>query len=225
MIGEKYNRWTTISEPYKKDGDKHSRNFVLCRCDCGTIRELRVDQLKSNTSKSCGCWKREVAAKHLRELTQKHNTYKECGDIIQIIDSKDNVIIIDKDDFDKVKDKYFYIAANGYAFCGRGRIRLHRLLMGFPDKKYVVDHINGSPADNRKCNLRICTQKDNARNTSKGMNVQQCSTGSWVAKIMVDGKSRYLGRYKTKEEALKAKADALEKYFGDFSPTRRNEVK
>lgn len=40
---------------------------------------------------------------------------------------------------------------------------LHRLIMSCPPDK-VVDHINGNPLDNRKCNLRICTHKENCLN-------------------------------------------------------------
>ena len=40
---------------------------------------------------------------------------------------------------------------------------LHRWLTNCPEDK-VVDHINGNPLDNRRCNLRICTQKENSNN-------------------------------------------------------------
>ena len=49
--GEKYNRWTIIEEVEKKKG----KRYFLCRCDCGTIREVRFIALRSGGSKSCGC--------------------------------------------------------------------------------------------------------------------------------------------------------------------------
>ncbi|HMD55018.1 MAG TPA: AP2 domain-containing protein, partial [Phycisphaerae bacterium] len=39
----------------------------------------------------------------------------------------------------------------------------------------------------------------------------------WMAQIMVDRKSIYLGLYQTPEEAHEAYAIAAKKYFGDFS--------
>lgn len=43
---------------------------------------------------------------------------------------------------------------------------LHRMLMGFPKEK-VVDHIDRNPLNNKRNNLRICTNEENSRNRSK----------------------------------------------------------
>lgn len=56
-----------------------------------------------------------------------------------------------------------------YAFCTRkvnGKyksIRMHRLIMDPPDGM-VVDHINGDKLDNRRENLRVVSQRENAIN-------------------------------------------------------------
>lgn len=46
--GDRYGKWTLIEPVYK--GRKWK-----CKCDCGTIREVRTDVLRSNKSLSCGC--------------------------------------------------------------------------------------------------------------------------------------------------------------------------
>ena len=89
----------------------------------------------------------------------------------------------------------------------------------------MVDHINGDTLDNRKCNLRICTQADNMknqkkhiRNTSgyKGVSWNKKSK-AWEVSITQNGKRHYLGMYKDKEEAIKVRKEAEEKYFGEYN--------
>ena len=61
MIGNKYERWTVI-------GEKHSvrrKQLCLCRCECGTERLVRVDDLLDGSSQSCGCLIRD--RKHTEE--------------------------------------------------------------------------------------------------------------------------------------------------------------
>lgn len=74
-----------------------------------------------------------------------------------------------------------------------------------------VDHINHDRYDNRFCNLRAVSHLENCRNESKKINNTSGYTGvtwhkrakKWLAQIMVQGKNRYLGLYKDKEEALR----------------------
>lgn len=89
----------------------------------------------------------------------------------------------------------------------------------------VIDHKNRNAGDNRLSNLRLCTQKQNARNRSQQRNNSSGHPGvylfgtierPWRARIHVDGKHIHLGLFATKAEAVAARSDAERYYFGDF---------
>ena len=109
-----------------------------------------------------------------------------------------------------------------------GVIQLHRFLLNISkdkNNKLVVDHINGDTLDNRKCNLRICTNQQNTMNSMIGKNNTSGITGvywdksrsKWEVEIMLNRKKIHLGRYGNKEDAIKARKLGEEKYFGEYA--------
>lgn len=85
------------------------------------------------------------------------------------------------------------------------RVHLHRLLTDCP-KNMIVDHIDGNGLNNKKQNLRICTQKENSinRHNSKTVGVRYVKRNDfWIACIKFKRKLKYLGYYRTQEEAIK----------------------
>ena len=99
--------------------------------------------------------------------------------------------------------------------------RFHRVIMDCP-KGMVVDHINRDVTDNRKCNLRVTTQKSNSRNkesqTGKYKGVSWSNHAKkWRSVINVEGKPIHLGYYKTELEAAIAYNDAVEIYFDEYA--------
>lgn len=58
-------RLTVISEAPSRPGGKGPKRYVLCKCICGVVKEIREDTLKTRT-KSCGCLIREVAAERAK---------------------------------------------------------------------------------------------------------------------------------------------------------------
>jgi hypothetical protein len=113
---------------------------------------------------------------------------------------------------------------------GRGNnITMHRLLIyGEIVKGGTTDHINGDRTDNRRSNLRRCTQAQNSRNTVLAKNntsgvkgVSKTIEGKWKARITFERKNIHIGVYDTKEEAAAAYSSAALVLHGDFaSPTR-----
>lgn len=130
--------------------------------------------------------------------------------------------IVDKEDFDWLDKWKWHRSPNGYVQRSdpenrNGKIRMHRQLVGVPG--LVVDHINGNKLDNRRENLRVCTQQKNCLNRS-GLNKNNTSgycgviwrkdRNKWQARIMEFGKTKYLGCYKEKSLAIEARKEAEE---------------
>lgn len=121
------------------------------------------------------------------------------------------VTIVDDEDFELVR-KYRWGGSNGRARAtvnGRG-VLLHRFLLQ-PPADMVVDHLNHDPLDNRRSNLRVCTQRENCQNRydSKKPHVSKrrrvgsiCRAGGGYYRAVVRG--RDIGRYPSKQAALTA---------------------
>lgn len=140
------------------------------------------------------------------------------------------------DDMYKYLNQWKWCYARGYAMRrvyikGSGRkenkgygIYLHNLVL-IPSEGKIIDHISRDSLDNRRCNLRECTKKENSRNASldknntsgyKGVSWRKDSN-KWRARIRVDNKLIMLGNFKDKKDAAKAYNEAAKKYFGEYA--------
>ncbi len=79
----------------------------------------------------------------------------------------------------------------------------------------VVDHINGIKSDNRLSNLQLISQRENCSKDKKGYASQYIGVhwrkdrNTWISRIRINGKLKYLGSFKEEEEAAKAYQEAL----------------
>lgn len=74
-----------------------------------------------------------------------------------------------------------------------------------------IDHINRNPRDNRIHNLRDVTNRENCQNRANFAHWLESRQG-WQARIRIDGKLKYLGLHKTREEARQAYMTACKAY-------------
>lgn len=57
--GERYGRLTILMEIPKENRKKSNMREVLCQCDCGNVVIVRVGNLQSGNTTSCGCFEKE----------------------------------------------------------------------------------------------------------------------------------------------------------------------
>ena len=151
---------------------------------------------------------------------------------------KNHIVLIDEEDKDKFYRYVWQIVKKPSGVYLRACIRdknrkkrivfFHRYLLGIIDlnwKYSIVDHINGNPLDNRKCNLRIVTSPQNGMNSAKQKNNRSGFKGvdwhkknkSYRARISVNKERIELGSFKTAEEAARAYDEAAKIYHGEYA--------
>lgn len=113
-------------------------------------------------------------------------------------------IIVDDEDYPLLSRFKWRISDTGYAMTqitGQKHIRMHVLVFGaMPKGRFVIDHKNRNKLDNRKCNLRAVTQKENCKNREARGICFDRTRNKW----MVRYQSKFYGRYDTVREAEKA---------------------
>lgn len=143
-------------------------------------------------------------------------------------------VLIDNDDYQRVLSNKWYISRikeNGdiyfVAYINKKRIKLHRYILNQMNNKIMVDHKNCNTLDNRKENLRCCSQNENQRNCRmhidnktgfKGVYYQK-NAKKYHAQITVNSKTIYLGLFINPQDAHAAYCEASKKYHGEFGRT------
>jgi hypothetical protein len=140
------------------------------------------------------------------------------------IHGKGKFAIISDEDYDRVIEHKWRGTSRDYVVTSmQGKlIYLHRFVMNTPIG-LDTDHINGNKLDNRKENLRICTNSQNQANTgtwnghsTKGVYYFR---RKWVARISFQGTRIFLGRFENKRDALSKYSSKYKELFGEFART------
>ena len=193
----------------------------LCFCDCGNEVIVRRSDLTSNKTLSCGCFGKEARY----NSNKKYNTYDLTNEYGIGYTFKGEEFYFDLEDYDKIKDYCWHINEQGYVVSTN--ILFHRVIMNSPDIQFEIDHKHGEATrnDNRKYNLRITTKSQNMMNVGLRSDNKSGVTGviwhkrsgKWRAYIRVNNKFIELGLFNIFEDAVKARKEAEDKYFGEFS--------
>lgn len=145
---------------------------------------------------------------------------------------KKGTALISDRDWCRVKNYNWCINGGGYVI-GRvdgKRVYLHRFIMSAPSS-LKVDHKNCVRTDNRRCNLRFATQRENLENSRLSQRNTSGYKGvcwnkdrqKWQVMLTVNYKNIWGGYFDDKIEAAKMYNKMARKYCGRFA--RLNEVK
>ncbi len=157
------------------------------------------------------------------------NNYQQEGGLTRLL-IYPHTVLLNSEDIEKAKQyhwmvrplgrkkEHFYAVAN----IGKGKqILLHRLILNAAKGQYI-DHVNHDTLDNRKQNIRLCTQSENMRNSQRdtpsgvqGVYWHKINK-KWIARIFINNTSIFLGSYVTKDEAIKKRKQAEVDYYGEF---------
>ncbi|MFA5753113.1 MAG: AP2 domain-containing protein [Bacteroidales bacterium] len=164
---------------------------------------------------------------HLFKSIYEPNEIIITGDIAKIMIAGQSpeimaVATINVDDVEKCKTYKWHIHSGGYiATSIKGNtLLLHTLITGSP----YVDHANRDKTDNRKENLRPCTESQNQGNKISSPNRQQYKGVSWHsiakrwrARIKHNRCEKHLGLFDTPIEAAMAYDKKAKELFGEFA--------
>ena len=140
-------------------------------------------------------------------------------------------IVVDPEDEHLLTEFRWYHTELGYLFTYTGSRReknlkyvgLHRMIIGAKPGE-MVDHVNGDPADNRRCNLRIVTPGGNMqnrhgadpRNTTGRRGVCTNGHGKFRPFGRIDKKTVWLGTFTDLEEAASVATEWRRKHYPCF---------
>lgn len=133
--------------------------------------------------------------------------------------------LVDIADLPRVQEIAWTLDPRGYVVGrpagSKTSVTMHRWLE--PDFA-MVDHRNRDRQDNRRENLRECTQAENSRNTALAANntsgakgVTPTPSGAWRARIWVDRTEIHIGTYPTREAAQQAYDAKATELHGAFA--------
>lgn len=125
---------------------------------------------------------------------------------------KGREVILDEEDIPLLESRSWFWTPQGYLATSipiskgkRRTVCFHRLVLDDPPTP-AVDHINRVKHDNRRCNLRACSDRENNlnrrgwTNPEKGVSFRR---GKWQVIVREGSKIRWLGAYKDKDEAVR----------------------
>lgn len=214
LTGKVFGRLTVISldpEPYVSPSGKKKRRWK-CKCECGKEVTVLTNALtnKNGGTKSCGCIQKSITRSKAQDLTGKRFGRLCVEKSVDLDNPGPNGIRLGwlcKCECGKtIIATQKELVHGGLKSCGC-------LLSETASKKVNDENILGYFKGTTITSIQP-NRPPNKNNTSGVKGVSWSARyQKWVAKIGVKGKSITIGRFKSLEDAKKARLEAEEKYF------------
>jgi hypothetical protein len=131
--------------------------------------------------------------------------------------------LVSLSDLDKVKKYNWSLHKSGYVATriNTKYVMLHRYLFKCPEG-FELDHIDRNKRNNCSSNIRVVTRSENMRNRNLRKDNECGVTGvyksnireRWIARIMHEGRNKYLGCFVSIDLAIQARKNAEQELWG-----------
>ncbi len=201
LAGCRFGRLSVLSRngSHRYSGGAHA--LWLCRCDCGQERTFMATNLVTGKTASCGCLMRDRVTTHGRSRSSEYTSWKEmkrrCENHMH-------------ESFHNYGGRGIRVCENWHSFA------IFLSDMGEkPSKEYTIERLDNH-RDYEPGNCKWATSSEQGRHKRMLSNNTSGVTGvywskdalRWHAKIKVGGKSKHLGSFHTKDDAMAARKAA-----------------
>ena len=199
LSGKEYPHFTVIKAVYKKYQGKN-KLFWLCKCECGNLFLATTNNITSQKIKSCGCYQKKYQKeKHLGKGSVK------IGDRFGLLTVTSTFVGNDG------RTQYICQCDCGNTIALSCSHLIKRYSCGCLTREFLLD-------SNLKTESFIHLGKKTARNTSGYPGVSwRNDRQKWDARIYFNGKTHHLGHFNNKEDAIRARKEAENKIYSEYS--------
>lgn len=150
-IGSVFSRWTVLENKFRVCGSR-KKLYCVCRCQCGSVKEVAECKLKASQSRSCGC----LVVDEMRAKKTTHGEADKTPEFIvwQSMNGRCRPGTGDPDYFNR-----------GIIVCERWKTYTNFLedMCRRPSPQHSIDRINND-GNYEPSNCRWATKSEQARN-------------------------------------------------------------
>lgn len=183
-----------------------------CTCVCGKSKIVLSEKLRNGEVQSCGCLRSEKS----RERRLKHGQSYYSPEYTAWSGMKERC-------YNKASGNYYLYGGRGISVCSRWKNSFENFYKDMgnkPTPRHSLDRIDVN-GNYEPLNCKWSTMEEQARNKRVSRNNESGYTGvgwsmaaeKWIARIHVDGESKYLGVYDAIGDAIEARRAAEIKYW------------